>query len=142
MSDVLAKNADFFSIGTNDLIQYTLACDRGNEKVAYLYEPLHPAVLRFIKLIIDNGHKENIKVSLCGEMGSEVENVIVLIGLGIDEISMNSISIPEIKKVVREIKYEDVKNLAGELLVLKNSTEVLKKVKNWCRRNINFIYNY
>jgi len=142
MSDILGEHSDFFSIGTNDLIQYTLVCDRGNKKVAYLYEPLHPAVLRTLKTAIDNGHKSNIKVSLCGEMGSEIENVIVLIGLGIDELSMNSISIPEIKRVVREIKYTEAKELADELLTLKNYSDIIKKVKNWCRRKIGFIYNY
>ena len=141
VSDVLAEHSDFFSIGTNDLIQYTLVCDRGNEKVAYLYEPLHPAVLRILKLVIDNAHKAKIPVSLCGEMGSEVENVVVLLGLGIDELSMNSISIPEIKEVIRQIKFSDVTTLVNEILVLKNYTDVIRKVKNWCRRNIKFIYN-
>lgn len=141
ISDVLAEHSDFFSIGTNDLIQYTLACDRGNEKVAYLYEPLHPAVLRVLKLVIDNAHKANIKVSLCGEMGSEIENVAVLLGLGIDELSMNSISIPEVKEVIRQIKYSDSKDLVNEILNLKNLTDIITKVKNWCRRNTKFIYN-
>lgn len=141
VSDVLAEYSDFFSIGTNDLIQYTLVCDRGNEKVAYLYEPLHPAVLRILKLIIDNAHKAKIPVSLCGEMGSEVENVIVLLGLGIDELSMNSISIPEIKETIRQIKITDVQALVDEILVLKHYTDVIRKVKNFCRRNIKFIYN-
>jgi phosphotransferase system enzyme I (PtsI) len=141
VSDVLAEHSDFFSIGTNDLIQYTLVCDRGNEKVAYLYEPLHPAILRILKLIIDNAHKANINVSLCGEMGSEVENVVVLLGMGIDELSMNSISIPEVKEVIRQIKISDVKKLVDEILVLKNYTDIIRKVKNWCRRNIKFIYN-
>ncbi len=141
ISDILAEHSDFFSIGTNDLIQYTLVCDRGNEKVAYLYEPLHPSVLRLIKLVIDNAHKANIKVSLCGEMGSEVESVAVLLGLGIDELSMNSMSIPEVKEVIRQIKISDAQDLVKEILYLKNYTEVIRKVKNWCRRNIKFIYN-
>lgn len=142
MSDVLAEQTDFFSIGTNDLIQYTIVCDRGNEKVAYLYEPLHPAVLRILKMIIDNAHRANKRVSLCGEMGADVENIIVLVGLGIDELSMNSISILEAKKVIREIKYKDAKSLVNELLKMNNLNDVVKKVKSWCRKYIKFIYNY
>ena len=142
MSDVLAKHVDFFSIGTNDLIQYTLACDRGNEKVAYLFEPLHPAVLRMLKIIIDNAHKNNIGVSLCGEMAADIENVIVLVGLGIDELSMAPMSILEVKKVIRNIKYQDVKSLVNDIFKLKDYNEIIRKVKNWTNKNIKFIYNY
>jgi len=141
ITDVLAKHVDFFSIGTNDLIQYTIACDRSNSKVAYLYEPLHPSILRLLKIIIDNAHKNNIKVSLCGEMCSEVENAIVLIGLEIDELSMGPISILEIKKIIRNIKYADVKKLVDEIIHLENDKDIRKKVTSWVRKNLNFIYN-
>ena len=142
LSDALAKHVDFFSIGTNDLIQYTLACDRGNERVAYLYEPLHPAILKLIKIIVDNAKKENIKVSLCGEMGGDIECAVILIGLGIEELSMVTGSIPEIKKVIRSIKYKDAKELTDELLKLNNYKDVIKNVKSWFRKNIKFIYYY
>lgn len=131
ISDALAKCCDFFSIGTNDLIQYTLACDRGNEKVSRLYDPLHPSVLKLLKITIDNAHKNGIPVSLCGEMGSEVENAIVLVGLGIDELSMSPISILEIKKAIRSIRFSDCKVLAEELITYNNSNDVRKKLRKW-----------
>lgn len=141
LSDVLAKYVDFFSIGTNDLIQYTLACDRSNSKVAYLYEPLHPAVLRMLKMVIDNAHKNDIPVSLCGEMGGEIEGALVLVGLGVDELSTNLISVLEIKKLIRNIYYEEVKELVNELLLLDTSKDVRKKVNNWLRKKLNFVYH-
>lgn len=142
VSGILAKYVDFFSIGTNDLIQYTLACDRGNEKVAYLYEPLHPAILKLIKITIDNAHKENIEVSICGEMAADVENAIVLIGLGIDELSMGSISMLEVKKVIRSISYKEVKDFSESLLGLDDFRQVIRKLKNWTRKNVSFIYDF
>ncbi|HOV13302.1 MAG TPA: phosphoenolpyruvate--protein phosphotransferase [Spirochaetota bacterium] len=135
-SDIIAKSSDFFSIGTNDLIQYTLACDRGNQKVAYLYQPLHPSVLKLIKIIIDSAHNNNIKVSLCGEMGSDLESVIVLIGLGVDELSMGPVSILEVKEIVRNIKYEEAKILAKELVTLNDCIEVKKRLNSWIKSNL------
>jgi len=136
ITDLLAKKSDFFSIGTNDLIQYTLACDRGNEKVAYLYEPLHPAVLKLLKMTIDNAHKENLKVSLCGEMSSDIESVIALVGLGIDELSMGPISILEVKEIIRSLKYEETKKLSEELLKMKDYFEIKKRIQNWMKTNL------
>jgi phosphotransferase system enzyme I (PtsI) len=123
-SDLLAREVDFFSIGTNDLIQYAIAVDRVNEKIAYLYESTHPAVLRLVKNIIDNGHKAGIWVGMCGEMASEPELVPILVGLGLDELSMSALIVPEIKKVVRSITLEQAKEIAQKALSFYTPREV------------------
>ncbi len=116
ISDKLASEVDFFSIGTNDLIQYTLAIDRVNEFVSYLYEPMHPAILKMIKQIVDNAHAHNIEVTLCGEMAGEALYVPVLMALELDEISMNAYSIPKAKKIIRGLDHSYCKELLGEIL--------------------------
>lgn len=116
ISDILAEEVDFFSIGTNDLIQYTLAIDRVNEYVSYLYEPLHPAVLRMIKHVVEEAHSHKIEVALCGEMAGEALYVPVLLGLGLDEISMNPYSIPRAKKIIRGIEQGYCKDLVQEIM--------------------------
>ncbi|MCG2704794.1 MAG: phosphoenolpyruvate--protein phosphotransferase [Candidatus Omnitrophica bacterium] len=123
-SDILAKEVKFFSIGTNDLIQYALAVDRVNEKIAYLYEPAHPAVLRLIKNVINNGHKENIWVGMCGEMAGDPALTIILVGLGLDEFSTSPILLPEIKKIIRSVKFSDAKKIAIKALTLNTGREV------------------
>ena len=128
-SDIIAKEADFFSIGTNDLIQYALAVDRVNEKIAYLYEPTHPAVLSLIKRVIDNGHNENIPVALCGEMAGEVSLTMILLGLGLDEFSTSPIAVPEIKKIVRSVSYEQAKEIADKALSFSTGKEVREYAK-------------
>lgn len=141
MADVLAKEAAFFSIGTNDLIQYTLAVDRVNEKIADLYEPGHPAILRLIKAVVEAGHKEKIHVGLCGEMCSEPVLALLLLGLGVDEFSMSAGSVLQIKEVIRSVKYKDAKELAQKALSLATGKEVeelaMSRLREWAPRVFN-----
>ena len=129
ISDILAKEVDFFSIGTNDLIQYSLAVDRVNEKIAYLYEPTHPAVLRLIKTIIENGHNAGIWVGMCGEMAGDIIMTTILLGLGLDEFSTSPIAIPEIKRIIRSVTLRHAKEIAQEALSLPTGKDVEKFAK-------------
>ncbi|HET7437603.1 MAG TPA: phosphoenolpyruvate--protein phosphotransferase [Thermoanaerobaculia bacterium] len=124
IADMLATEADFFAIGTNDLIQYSLAIDRSNENVSYLYEPLHPALLRLIKNVIDAGKRAGIPVSMCGEMASDPIFAIVLLGLGLEIYSMNPSSIPVVKNVIRTVKYKECKRIAEIALQKKTAQEI------------------
>lgn len=129
-ADILAKETDFFSIGTNDLIQYSLAVDRGNEKVAYLYEPAHPAVLRLIKTIIDLAHRAKIKVAMCGEMAGEPSLALILLGLGLDEFSMPPQVIPELKYIIRSVGFKDAQKIAKEAMEFSTGTEIEEFAQN------------
>ena len=124
ISDVLAKHVDFFSIGTNDLIQYTCAVDRMNQKISYLYNPFNPAVLRLIKIVIDNAHKENKLVGMCGEVAGDQLMIPILIGFGLDEFSMSPISILPARKLINSLSFEDMKKLSEEILSLENTEEI------------------
>jgi len=128
-SDILAKEVDFFSIGTNDLIQYSLAVDRVNEKIAYLYEPAHPAVLRLIKMVIENAHNAGIWVGMCGEMAGDISMTLVLLGLGLDEFSASPIAIPELKKIIRSVTLRQAKEIAQESMLLSTGKDVEKYAK-------------
>lgn len=124
IADILAKETDFFSIGTNDLIQYSLAIDRSNENVSYLYEPLHPALLRLLKNVIDAGKAAGIPVALCGEMAADPIYAVVLIGLGLEIFSMNPSSIPVVKNVVRAVRYRDCRRIAEIALQKRTAQEI------------------
>ncbi|MCE2441030.1 MAG: phosphoenolpyruvate--protein phosphotransferase [Candidatus Latescibacteria bacterium] len=118
VADQLAREVSFFSIGTNDLVQYTLAVDRGNERVAYLYDPYHPAVLRLIKSVVDAGHRHDIPVTVCGEMAADPHSCVLLMGLGVDGFSAGPRMIPEIKQAIRSVTMEEARAVAEEALAL------------------------
>jgi phosphotransferase system enzyme I (PtsI) len=124
VAEELAKEVDFFSIGTNDLIQYVLAIDRINEQVTYLYEPLHPAVLRLIKQVVDIGHRAGIRVAMCGEMAGEPVYTMILLGLELDELSMNPLAIPRVKKIIRGSTLKESKALLKKVMTFSSSAEI------------------
>ncbi len=128
-ADVLANEVDFFSIGTNDLIQYTIAIDRINEQLVHLYNPLHPAVLRLINYTIKSAHKRGIWVGMCGEMAGDPLFTVILAGMGLDELSMSSGSIPKVKEVVRSINIFEAKELAQKILKLQTTAEIEEVLK-------------
>ena len=129
LADLLAEKADFFSIGTNDLIQYALAIDRGNRNVAHLYQPLDPAVLRLIKKVADVGQAKGIEVFMCGEMAATARHIPLLLGLGIDELSMNPQSIPRAKRVIRSLNVSDTRQFVKEALQKKTARGVFEMVQ-------------
>jgi phosphotransferase system enzyme I (PtsI) len=129
IAELLAREVDFFSVGTNDLIQYCLAVDRGNEHVAYLYEPLHPAVLRALRMICEAGRAAGIEVGMCGEMAGEPLYALVLLGLGFTELSMNAPGIPRVKRIVRQIRRAEGERLLAELLEFATAREVARRLE-------------
>ncbi|MBI2213670.1 MAG: phosphoenolpyruvate--protein phosphotransferase [Acidobacteria bacterium] len=124
IADVLAQEADFFAIGTNDLIQYSLAIDRGNENVSYLYEPLHPALLRLLKFVIESGKKAGIPVSMCGEMAADPLYAVVLVGLGLERFSMNPSNIPVVKSVIRSLRFKECRKIVEAALEKSTAQEI------------------
>jgi len=116
IADILAREVDFFSIGTNDLIQYSLAVDRNNEHVASLYQPLHPAILRMLRFVIDSARAAGIEVSLCGEMAADPRYALLLVGLGLRRLSMSPRRIPEVKTWIRELTAADLAALAASCM--------------------------
>jgi len=123
-ADTLAQECDFFSIGTNDLIQYTLAADRGNEKIAYLYEPFHPAVLKLIKATVDAASRNNIWVGVCGEMVADPKAAILLLGLSCNEFSASPASVPDIKIALRSVRYADARRVAERAVRMTSVGEI------------------
>jgi phosphotransferase system enzyme I (PtsI) len=129
VADLLAKESDFLSIGTNDLIQYSLAIDRVNEHVVYLYHPLHPAILRMVRYVVDAGHAAGVRVGMCGEMAGEPMYAMVLLGLGLDELSMNSTAIPVVKSVLRGTALTAARELAEAALSMATAQEIEQMVQ-------------
>ena len=137
VADDLAKEVDFFSIGTNDLIQYTMAVDRGNEKVAHLYSPAHPAILKLLRMTITAAEENNIKIGICGEMGGEVEYTILLLGLGLREFSVApAMIIPEVKKIIRSVTYERAKEAAETVCSYNDPAKTIEYLRNIVREII------
>jgi phosphoenolpyruvate-protein phosphotransferase (PTS system enzyme I) len=135
-ADLLAKQCAFFSIGTNDLIQYLLAIDRVNDRIAHLYEPTHPAVIRTLKHIIDAAHKENVPVSVCGEMAGDPVFAPLLLGLGVDSLSMTPTWIPAVKYIVRAMTMADARALAAEALSMSSPREIYAKCDAFYRSRV------
>lgn len=131
IADKLAREVDFFSIGTNDLIQYSLAIDRANERLTYLYEPLHPAVLRLIKKVVDAAHDAKIRVAMCGEMAGDPLCSLILLGLELDELSMNHLAIPRVKKIIRESTLQESKLLLKKAMSFNTAAEVRACVQEY-----------
>ncbi len=138
-SDILARAVDFFSLGTNDLIQYTIAVDRENQRIAYLYEPFHPAVLRIIKLVVDNAHSCGIPVGMCGEMAGDVNAALVLLGLGLDELSMSAISIPEVKRIVRSVTLAEAEQMVSAVMEMNSYREIGEFVQRWMEERFDLV---
>ncbi len=126
-ADILAREVDFFSIGTNDLIQYALAVDRVNERIAHLYEPTHPAVLRLLKMIADAAHANDIWVGVCGEMAGDIALIPLLLGLGMDELSASATLVPRVKRAVQSLTIAECRQLVDEALELQMPSEILER---------------
>jgi len=126
-ANVLAREVDFFSIGTNDLIQYALAVDRVNEKIAHLYEPTHPAVLRLLKMVADAAHANDIWVGVCGEMAGDIALIPLLLGLGVDELSAGAMLVPRVKRAVQSLAIPECQKLVEETLKLDTASEILAR---------------
>jgi len=132
--DILEKQCDFFSVGTNDLIQYMLAIDRGNDRIAHLYEPAHPAVVRTLKRIVDDAHALGVPVSVCGEMAGDPVYAPLLLGLGVDSLSMGPPAIPAVKFLVRAMKMSAAKALAKEVLAMTDAKDIYAKCQQFNRQ--------
>ncbi|MFQ3670815.1 MAG: phosphoenolpyruvate--protein phosphotransferase [Verrucomicrobiia bacterium] len=130
MAEMFAPHVDFFSIGTNDLVQYTLAVDRTNERVASLYQPTHPAILRLMRQVIDAAHAHNIWVGVCGEMAGELSVTPLLVGLGVDELSMGSVVLPRVKRAIQSLDYGECRALAEALMKETHAADIARKLED------------
>ncbi len=134
IAESLARRVDFFSIGTNDLIQYSLAVDRMNERIAHLYEPAHPAILKSIKLVVEAAHQQDIWVGVCGEMAGDLDFIPLLIGLGLDELSVAPLVVPQIKYLIRRLKLTEAKELAEWALQSESPGAILERCRSLTRQ--------
>lgn len=137
IADKLAKECDFFSIGTNDLIQYTVAVERGNDKVSKLYNKFHPAVIKLIKMSIDAAHNNGIFCGMCGEAASDNKYIPLLIGLGLDEFSMNPVKTLEARKIIRSLNKEECIKIADKVIDMASANEVEEELDEFIK-NINY----
>jgi len=135
MAELLAREVDFFSVGTNDLIQYAVAIDRTNERVAHLYEPSHPSVIRLLKMVADAAHSNDIWVGVCGEMAGEVLFTPLLLGLGMDELSAGATLVPRVKSAVQRLTTIECRQLLEEVLELDTPSAVLARCTRVAQRN-------
>lgn len=135
-ADLLAKQCAFFSVGTNDLIQYLLAIDRVNDRIAHLYEPTHPAVLRTLKQVVEEAHRQKIPVSVCGEMAGDPVYAPLLLGLGIDSLSMSPAWLPSVRYVVRAMTMADARKLAAEALTMSSPKEIYARCEDFYRARV------
>jgi phosphotransferase system enzyme I (PtsI) len=136
IADLLARQCRFFSIGTNDLIQYTLAIDRGNDRIAHLYEPTHPAVLRSLRHIVTEAHRAGIPAGVCGEMAGDPIYAPLLLGLGFDSLSMSPAWIPSVKYLIRAMRMSDARALAEEVLALESAPAIHARCEAFYRARV------
>ena len=141
-SDILAEEAAFFSIGTNDLIQYSIAIDRVNKNVAYLYEPLHPAILRLISMVINAAHAKGISAGMCGEMASDPKYTLLLLGLGLDQYSTNADALLKIKKIIRSVSFAEAQEIAQQALLYSSAAETEKFITTLMESRFPDIFSY
>jgi phosphotransferase system enzyme I (PtsI) len=136
VADHLAKEVDFFSIGTNDLIQYTMAVDRGNMRIAHLYQNLHPSIIRFLKQTIEAARKRGIHVSVCGEMGADPFSVLILIGLQVDQLSVSPNVIPEVKRIIRSVTFDQCRALVKRVMRYKTTAEIESEIESFIMQHV------
>jgi phosphotransferase system enzyme I (PtsI) len=135
VADALAREVDFFSIGTNDLIQYTIAVDRVNERIAHLYEPTHPAILRLIEMTVSAAHANGIWIGVCGEMAGEITLTPLLLALEVDELSASASLVPRVKKAVQTLDTKECGRLLEEIRGLESAAEILARCEEVARRH-------
>ena len=138
-ADILAKHADFFSVGTNDLVQYVLAVDRISEKIAYLYNPVNISVLRFLKFLVEISKNNSIPLSICGEMAGEPRYTMVLLGLGFRNFSMGSAYMYQIKRIIRSVKIRDCEKLVNELMAMELTVDIENKIIDVMKKKFSWL---